>query len=328
MLKGLFILSNTDLIYGGDIYEAIKGQIELLADPMTKDELKNNSAVLEKAEVLFSGWGCPVMDADFLRRAPNLKTVFYGAGSIKFWVTDAFWDRGIRVTSAYAANAVPVAEYAAAQIILSLKQVFAYMRKAGHEGRYIDRGELEGAYLTTVGIISLGIIGRMVCERLKTYDVKVIACDPFIRPEVAADYGVELCGLEEVFARADVVSLHTPWLKETENLIGKVQFSKMKQHATFINTARGAIVNEQEMIEVLQERQDLSALLDVTYPEPPAPDSPLLTMENVFLTPHVAGSVSAECRRMGTYMLAELERYLQGKPMKWEITREKAAIMA
>lgn len=102
----------------------------------------------------------------------------------------------------------------------------------------------------------------------------------------------------------------------------------MKPYASFINTARGAIVNEDEMIAVLQNREDITAILDVTYPEPPTPTSPLYTLENVVLTPHIAGSENAECGRMGAYMLAEFKNYLHGKPLQWEVTKEKFDFMA
>ena len=102
----------------------------------------------------------------------------------------------------------------------------------------------------------------------------------------------------------------------------------MKPNATFINTARGAVIREPEMIAALRERPDVFALLDVTDPEPPAADSPLLSMPNVILTPHIAGSVDAECQRMGRYMVEELKRHLNGEPLKWEITRERAALLA
>jgi phosphoglycerate dehydrogenase-like enzyme len=108
-------------------------------------------------------------------------------------------------------------------------------------------------------------------------------------------------------------------------MITGAHIASMKQGATFINTARGAIVRENEMIEVLKQRPDLQAVLDVTYPEPPAAGSPLYTLPNVILTPHIAGSMDAECRRMGRYMVEELRRYVAGKPLRWEVTREAAA---
>jgi phosphoglycerate dehydrogenase-like enzyme len=99
----------------------------------------------------------------------------------------------------------------------------------------------------------------------------------------------------------------------------------MKEGTSFINTARGAVIAEDEMIAVLTERQDLTAILDVTYPEPPPPGSPLYSLPNVFLTPHIAGSLDGECLRMGQEMAAELGRWLRGEPLLWQIRPEEAA---
>jgi phosphoglycerate dehydrogenase-like enzyme len=168
----------------------------------------------------------------------------------------------------------------------------------------------------------------MVCEFLKHFDVRVIAYDPYVSQEDASKLQVELCPLEQVFQLGDVVSLHAPNLKETEGLITGSHFASMKHNATFINTARGQVVREHEMIEVLQQRQDLFAVLDVTYPEPPVEGSPLYHLDNVVLTPHISGAMNRECQRMGKYMLDELLRYLNGEELHWGITREKVVNMA
>jgi phosphoglycerate dehydrogenase-like enzyme len=243
-------------------------------------------------------------------------------------VTPEFWERGIVVTSAYAMNAVPVSEYTLSQIFFCLKHGWQTVLAIKRDGSYPAKGPVPGGYQSIVGIVSLGVVGRLVCERLRPFDVKVIAYDPFVGADEAATLGVELCSLDDVFRRADVVSLHTPWLPETEGLITGAHFAVMKPGASFINTARGAIVREQEMIDVLSTRPDLFAVLDVTYPEPPVPGSPLYTLPNVVLTPHIAGSMSNECRRMGRLMVDELHRWLADEPLRWSISRERAAIMA
>jgi phosphoglycerate dehydrogenase-like enzyme len=172
------------------------------------------------------------------------------------------------------------------------------------------------------------MIGRRVCEMLKQFDLNVLACDPFAGAQDARTLGVQLVSLEELFRQSDVVSLHTPWLKETEGMITGELLRSMKQDASFINTARGAVVREKEMIEVLEQRPDLFAVLDVTYPEPPEKDSPLYTLPNVIITPHIAGALDNECHRMARYMIAEVKRFLNGEPLTWGIDKEKASILA
>jgi len=328
MIKGLYILDagSYEMIYGPAEREDIAKHVDIYAPLQNSNVAKENPDVLLDAEVIFSGWGGPHIDEEFLALAPNLKAVFYGAGSVKGIVSEAFWKRGVLITSAYGANAVPVAEYALSQIIWCLKRgwQFALAMKRLHKPP--PREEVLGAYQRTVGIISLGMVGRKLCELLKAFDLHVLAYDPTVSQDDVADLGIELCSLDDIFHRSDVVSLHAPWLKETEGMITGAHFESMKHKAGFINTSRGAIVRESEMIEVLKKRPDLFAVLDVTYPEPPDPASPLFTMENVIITPHIAGSMNRECRRMGRAMYEELLRYLAGEPLKYGMTREKVAI--
>lgn len=328
--KGLFLLNANayDQIYGPKQQAAIARLVDLYAPPQTAHSLAADPTILHEAEIIFSGWGMPRMDEAFLTHTPKLKAVFYGAGSIKTCTTEAFWARNIPITSSYAANAVPVAEFTLAQILLCLKKTWQYALAIKRDQAYGANFTLAGAYGSTVGIISLGMIGRLVCRHLQRFDVQVIAYDPFVTATDAAALGVALCSLEEIFQRADVVSLHTPWLPETVGLITGAHLATMKEGATFINTARGAVVREEEMITVLQARPDLLAILDVTYPEPPAAGSPLYTLPNVILTPHIAGSLGPECQRMGQLVVDELTRFLAGEPLQWAISREQAAVMA
>jgi phosphoglycerate dehydrogenase-like enzyme len=316
-------------IYGPSELAAIRELTEVLSDEVIeRTTVAAHADALAACEVIFSGWGAFRMDADFLAHTPKLKAVFYGAGSVKGIVSDAFWDRGILLTSSWGANAVPVAEFTLAQILFSLKLGWRHMREIRTNATYNRKIAIPGAYGSTVAIISLGMIGRLVCKFLQAFDLNVIAYDPFAKPSDADAMGIRLCSLEECFREADVVSLHTPWLPETEKMITGDHFAMMKEDATFINTSRGAIVDEPSMIAVLQERSDVSVLLDVTYPEPPAEGSPLYTLPNVYLTPHIAGSLGGECRRMGQYAIDECRRYLAGEPLQWQVTEELAARLA
>jgi phosphoglycerate dehydrogenase-like enzyme len=330
MLKGLFVLGSNDYakIYGPSELEAIHQRVEIYTEPQTANSVQGNPALLHDAEVIFSGWGGPVMDEVFLEAAPNLKAVFYGAGSVRKLVTDAFWERDILITSAAAANAVPVVEYTLSQILFCLKHGWHYALEIKRSGQWKKDAPGPGAYGSTVGLISLGLIGKRVAEMLRLFDVQVIAYDPFVSLDEAAQLNVRMVDLDAVFAQADVVSLHTPWLDETVGMITGAHFASMKAGASFINTSRGAIIREDEMIAVLQDRPDIQAVLDVTWPEPPDADSPLYTLPNVVLTPHIAGSMGAECWRMGRMMVNELERYLRSEPLHHAITQAEFARMA
>jgi phosphoglycerate dehydrogenase-like enzyme len=187
---------------------------------------------------------------------------------------------------------------------------------------------MPGALGSVVGLVSYGTIGRLVRERLRAFDLEVIVYDPFLSEEEARAEGVRKTGLDELFAAADAVSVHTPHLTDTVGMIKGRHFERMKPGTLFLNTARGEVVDEPEMIAVLQRRPDLQAVLDVTAPEPPGPGSLLYALPNVVLTPHIAGSVGRECRRMGQAMVDEFIRYQAGQPLQWEITVDRAESIA
>lgn len=329
--RGLFVLDpeSYSLIYGEPERLEIGNLVDIIGPPLSRDTLRAHAGLLRQADLVFSGWGAPLMDQAFLDSAVNLRAVFYGAGSIRYLVTEAFWNRDILITSAYAANAIPVAEYTVSAILLSLKQFwrFAAATRRG-EGWQGDRRMVPGNFRRTVGLVSMGMIARKVVDLLKPYDLQVIAYCPFLTEAEARKLGIRRATLDEVFRTADVVSLHTPALPETTGLVTGTLVASMKDYATLINTSRGTIIAQGELVEVLRKRPDLTAVLDVTDPEPPEQDSPLLTMPNVVLTPHIAGSLAQECQRMGRYMVEELRRYLAGQPLRWRITREAASRLA
>ena len=275
------------------------------------------------AEVILASWGCPVMDSRFLESAPRLRLVLYAAGSVRGFVTDALWERGIRVSSAYALNAISVAEYTLAAILFSLKHGWRLMRQPGG-----SRAQIPGAFGATVGLVSLGAVGRAVCKMLKSHQVQVVAYDSLVSIDEMHQLGVRGIELAELFRICDVVSLHTPLLRETRGIVTGAHIESMRPGATLINTARGGIVREAEMVAVLERRPDLEAVLDVTDPEPPLPGSPLLRLPNVVLTPHIAGAIGLERRRLGRGMVEELRRYVRREPLRWEITRNQVQRMA
>lgn len=325
--KALYVLGaeSFERIYGPAERQDIEALLEVIAPVQDSRVAEHSPHLLAQVEIILSGWGGPRLDSRFLAAAPNLRALFYGAGATSGIVTPEAWARGVKVSSAWAANAVPVAEYALAAILWGLKRVLPHARAVRQARSFAPRLPVAGAYGSTVGLVSLGMVGRMVADRLRSFDVEVIAYDPIVEEAAARNLGVCLVGLDELFRRADVVSVHAPWLAETEGMITGELVEAMKAGATLINTSRGAVLDEPAVLEVLARRDDLQAVLDVTHPEPPGPDSPLYDLPNVLLTPHIAGSVGRECNRQGRYMVEELRRYLAGQPLHWEITPEVAA---
>jgi phosphoglycerate dehydrogenase-like enzyme len=326
----LFFLSSNavDDIYGPEERADLAGRVQLANSLVTEEIYQSSNRSWPGTEMIFAGWGITPCDSRFLTRFPDLKIIFYGSGTIRSFVTEAFWDKGIRVTSGATANAIPVSEYALSQILFGLKQGWQKHLFIRRHSKYPPYARPAGAYGSTVGLIALGMIGRLVAKQLRSFDLHVIAYDPFVNEAEAARQGVELVSLEELFRRSDVVSCHAPDLRETKGMITSALFAAMKPGATFLNTSRGMVVDEAGMVDALKTRTDLVAVLDVTHPEPPPPSSPLHLLENIIITPHIAGSMGHECRRMGRLMVEELDLYLAGMPLQYEIQREQALLLA
>jgi phosphoglycerate dehydrogenase-like enzyme len=274
------------------------------------------AAPLAAAEVLLTGWGCPPLDEAALERMPRLRAVVHAAGSVKGHVTDACWRRGIAVSSAAAANAVPVAEYTLAAILFSGKRVAAHAHTLRTTRAPLGEqwpGAAGGNYGATVGVVGASRIGRRVIELLRPFDFQVLLCDPYVSERQAAELGVRAVELDELARRSDVVTIHAPQLPQTRHMFDRRRLALMRDGATLINTARGSLVDTAALTEELVSGR-LSAVLDVTEPEPLPPGSPLYELPNVLLTPHVAGAMGNELGRLADAALGELERYARGLP--------------
>lgn len=321
--KAAFLLdpASRDLIYGQEEITEIRQLTDLSDEVIPFRNWIKHVDILADAEVIFSGWSAPLMDERFLKAAPRLRAVFYGAGSVRYFATPEMWERGIIVTSASSANAIPVAEYTVGTVLLSMRHFWAKAAEAREGKGWGDHTRpIPGSFRASIGLLSFGTIGRTVARLLRSYDVKVLVHCPYLQADEAVTLGVERVGLEELFKRSDVLSVHTPVLSETLGMVNGELVASMKKGATLINTARGVILAQREVEEVLRRRPDLHAVLDVTDPEPPAKGDSLLALPNVTVTSHIAGSHGRDCQRMGHYMLEELKNYLAGRPLRWQVT--------
>ena len=333
-MKAIFLTKKKEYIpevYEGEAMATLSRLTELDETVYTKEDLLNSPEDFAEVEAVFSTWGMPVMTEEEIRLClPRLRYLFYGAGTVQSFARP-FLACGVKVFSAWAANAVPVAEFAVAQIILSNKGYFLTSRayRLGGHGEAKSAFDLcRGNYGETVGIIGAGMIGKLVIQMLKEYKLKVLVFDPFLSEEDAKDLGVEKCSLEDLFSRAFTVSNHLANNERTKGMLGYDLFSRMREGAVFINTGRGAQVVEEDLCRILSERPDLTALLDVTYPEPPVEGHPFYSLPNCCLTPHIAGSAGDEVARMGLYMCRECEAILLGAPTRYEVTEKMLETMA
>lgn len=280
-------------------------------DPTLVAERFDDARALADVEVLITSWGCPPLNEAVLSAAPRLRAVLHAAGSVKSLVTPSCWERGLLVSSAADANAVPVAEYTVASILLAGKGVFG-LRDRYRRNRSFTLAEVQpdiGNNGRRVGIVGASRIGRKVMALLRPYDLELSLYDPYTRVD-----GVRQASLEELLATSDIVSLHAPATEETQHMIDRERLALMPDGAVLINTARGSLVDTDALVAELKTGR-LSAVLDVTEPEPLPPGSPLFDLPNVFLTPHIAGSQGNELARMGSAVLDELERLATGQPL-------------
>lgn len=300
---------------------------------ISKEILAQNPGIATEAEYLFSTWSMPVFTDEEVRRYfPNAEAVFYAAGSVQDFARE-FLDANIRIFSAWAANGIPVAEYTLAQIILANKGYYRRIHTPGIGAQWENRRDiygLPGNYDATVGIIGAGMIGKLVIERIHAVleHINILVFDPFLSEEKAAELGVTLCDLSKLFSESDVISNHLANNAQTKGLLNGKLFSLMKPCATFINTGRGAQVIEDDLIRALTEVPTRSAVLDVTELEPPVEESRLYQMTNVFLSPHIAGSLGNEVHRMSEYMLEDSRRLENGLTTRYEVLKQMLETMA
>jgi len=333
-MKAIFLCNNAETllkVYDEKTLSELSSLTGIEKKIYIKDNVLNKPELFSDTELIFSTWGMPEFSEDEIKKyLPSLRCVFYGAGSVQYFARP-FLKCGAKVFSAWAANAVPVAEMTVAEIILANKGFYLTNRLYHEKGNKSAKeafAKCRGNYGETVGIIGAGMIGRLVIQMLKAYTLNVAVFDPFLPDEKAKELGVEKCSLAELFEKSFVVSNHLANNEQTKGMLNYSLFSKMRENAVFINTGRGAQVVEDDLVRVLNERPDLTAILDVTFPEPPADGHPFYTLPNCLLTPHIAGSAGDEVARMGLYMLGEYQSYLSGKPCKYEVTVKMLETMA
>jgi len=305
----------------------IEAQAQLLPYVVTQANFAGVAPEMREVEVIFATWGLWPLSPAQREALPNLKAVFYAAGSVKHFALPLL-ERGVLVTSSWQANAVPVAEFTLAQILLANK---GYWRnQAEYRGRE-DYGAFRGRgnYRATIALLGAGQVGRRVIELLRPFHLRVVVFDPYLSTKGAEHLGVEKVeSLHDAFAAGDAVSNHLADIPATIGLIRGHHMEVLPQNATFINTGRGRTVDHDALLKVFGSRTDLTAVLDVTDPEPLPLAHPLRALPNVHLTNHIAGSIGEEVSRMGQIAVEEFEAWQLGRPLRYAITPEMLDTMA
>ena len=228
--------------------------------------------------------------AELMEAAGRLRAVGRAGVGVDNIDVPAATQRGIVVMNAPDGNTMTTAEHTVALLLALARRVpqgHASLRGGLWERKKFVGVELRGK---TLGVVGLGRIGRVVASRARAFDMKVVAFDPFVAPGQAQDSDVELATLEEVCARADFITVHTPLTPETRGIIGEREFARMKRGARVINCARGGLVDERALYAAIKEGRVAGAALDVFEQEPPPADHPLLALDEVVATPHLGAS--------------------------------------
>lgn len=297
----------------------LEGFSDLKINPEDQD-LKGEAAAdfLRDMDGAISSWGSGILTPTILETATKLKIWAYCAGTVKGKICDEAWEKGVVVTSAAPAIADDVAEMTMGFITIGLRRVIPFMRQM-RENSQVNKKMSRSLFRRTVGVISASQVGQRVMRLLRPYEVRILLFDPYVEEfQVKEEFGAELVDLETIARESDVVTCHAPKLEETFHLLNRTHFKLMKDDAVFVNTSRGANVDEKALVEELKSGR-LFAFLDVTDPEPPGPGNPLRRLPNVVLTPHIAGQRSF---RVGALGVEELKRFFSGEKQFFQVTRD------
>ncbi len=319
-----------NLVFSEDVMNELKKRGEISSELIDKNSLEKHRDFLADCEAAFATWGMPELSEEEIRKyMPKLRCVFYAAGTVQYFAKP-FLDCGVKVFSAYAANAVPVIEYTVSQILLAAKGFHqgAKRYRLAFPWAVSHTQKSKGNFGIKVGLVGLGAIGSGVALKLKEYDIEVLAYDPFCSEEKAKNLNVTLTDLETVFRECLVVSNHLANKKELKNIFTNKLFGRMQKYSTFINTGRGDQVDEWALAKNLILHPSRTAVLDVLKKEQLPHINPLFWCPNAIITPHIAGSMGNETHRMAYYMIKEFDCFFSDAETKYEITEEMLISMA
>jgi D-3-phosphoglycerate dehydrogenase len=265
---------------------------------------------LADADALFVRSAVKV-NADVFAKAPKLRVIGRAGVGVDNVDLPAATAAGVLVMNTPGGNAVAVAEHTLGLMLgmaRSIPQASASTKSGKWEKKKFMGTELRGK---TLGILGLGAIGQEVAKRARAFEMKIIASDPYANPKVAADLGVSLVSLQQVYAQSDYITLHMAITKETNGLLNEAAFAKMKDGVRIVNCARGELIDGAALARAIQSGKVAGAAIDVFETEPPAADDPLLGLETVLATPHIGGSTPEAQEIVGVRIVEQVVDYLQ-----------------
>ncbi|MGM1047807.1 MAG: hydroxyacid dehydrogenase [Bacillota bacterium] len=281
---------------------------------------------IKDMDICVTGWGTQVLDEDVMSHANKLKVVAHTGGSVRPYVTDAVYEKGITVISGNEVFAQSVAESVIAYSLASLRDIPRFsgdLKNGIWPSAYYNKGLLD----RTVGIVGYGMISKMVVQMLKPFNVKIKVFSRHIAQEELDKHQMEKADLPEIFSTCDIVSIHSGMTKENYHLITEELLRLMPEGSLLVNTARGAVIDEPALCRVLAEGK-INAVLDVYEVEPLPQGHPLMGFDNAILMPHMGGPTIDRRLVVVQALITDMRRYLQGEPLKCEIDRAYAGKMS
>ncbi len=295
---------------------------------VTADQIAD---LLPGVDAVLTTWGAPRFDRRLLDRADRLQIIAHAAGTIKGIIPPEVFDRGIAVAHAAAVIAESVGEWALTVTLMALRKAYDLNKQMHEPDTNQDRRRLgfgNELYYKRVGIVAASMTGRAFIRLLQPFHPEILVYDPYLSDERARDLGVRrIDDLDELFATCDVVSNHAPTTEETNGMIGAAQLARLRDGALFVNTARAAAIDYDALTRELEGGR-IRAAIDVFPKEPLALDSPLRRLDNVILSPHVAGGTAESRQRLGESMVDEIARCFAGEPLRYGVTKQMLATMA
>lgn len=285
--------------------------------------------MLPGVDAVVTSWGSPAFTPEMVAVADRLAVVAHAAGSVKRLLPKEGFDRGIKLLSAAPVIADSVAEYTLWAMLSMQRDLFKYhvRMKTDRDWRRPGDGWGHDLYYKKVGVVAASMVGRRTIALLKPFHCDIMVYDPYLTDAAAADLGVRKVSLEELFATADIVTDHAPTTPETERMIGARHFQSMKDGALFVNSARSWTLDEAALLAELQTGR-IRAALDVFDEEPLPADSPFRDLDNVLLTPHMAGAATESRARLVQAVAEDMVRIFAGEPSQLAVTWERLQTMA
>lgn len=310
-----------------DVKKYLEERFEVVYSPLDRQIKPEEIAEYAgDADAIMTGWGHPMITGEALENT-SVKLIVHTGGSVGSLVDQTVYDKGVRVLSGNNMYADSVAEGVLAYMFTALRKIPDYVSNIRSGGWKLGGDYTEGLLNQTVGIVGMGAISTRVIKLLRPFNVSLKLYSSYpIDPAFLEENNAVRASLEEIFSTCKIVSLHSAMNEKTRGMVGKEHFDLLQDGAVFINTARGRIIREEEMIEALKENR-FRAMLDVYYQEPLAQDSELRNLPNVYCIPHMAGPTT-DRRPVITKRLADnMVKFENGQEMDLEISREYAKRM-